>query len=320
MSRSRLSRWVATARQDPALVPRVVARKIRCGSGLGDGPPRTRRIGSVLFECDPALGEMARAMYCGLYEIRVIDAMRRLLEPGGVFVDVGANIGYHSAVAADVVGPSGTVYALEPVASHFDRLSRMARANPRHRIVTERAAAGEQAGEATIAIAGASNAGWNTLVPGHMPPERTERTERVPVVTLDAFLERHGAHSVSLIKIDVEGFELPVLRGLCGFLADAPEPPPILCEIAPRAYPLLGSSLEELEAEVCAAGYRAFDLRWPRRRVALADLVKIRDVLLMPAPRRAPARRAAVRSPAPATLGRTAPPRPGSGEGGGGTA
>ena len=282
MSRRRLSRWLAIARDDPSLVPRLVVRKIRCGSGLRQGRSRIRRLGAVHFEFDPAHGEMARAMYCGLYEIRVIDAMRRLLEPGGVFVDVGANVGYHSAVAASLVGTSGAVYGLEPVAAHFERLERLACMNAQHRFILERAAAGERAGEATISVAGMSNSGWNTLVPGHMPLDRTERTERVPVVRLDAFLERHGVRSVSLVKIDVEGFELPVLRGLRGFLTITSQPPPIICEVAPRAYPLLGSSLRELEDELSSIGYSARYLRRPRRRVALTDLRGIRDVLLVP--------------------------------------
>lgn len=279
---SRLRRWVRIALEDPALVPRIVARKILCGRGLDDEPVR-RRVGSVWFEFDPELGEMARAMYCGLYEIRVIDAMKRFLPPGGIFLDVGANVGYHSAVAADLVGPRGVVYSIEPVGIYFEKIVRLAQMNPDHAIIPERAAAGDRPGMATISIAGRSNAGWNTLVSGHMPDERRTATERVPVTTLDAFLDREGVTSVSLIKIDVEGFELPVLRGLRGFLSATEERPPILCEIAPRAYPLLNTSLGALESRMERWGYRAYDLRWRCRPVDLTQLEKIRDVLFLQA-------------------------------------
>lgn len=285
MSR-KLTRWLRIAGRDPALVPRIVLRKVRCGPGLGAGAPRRRRLGSVLFEFDPALGEMARAMYCGLYEIRVIDALRRLLGPGGVFVDVGAHIGYHSAIAADIVGTTGAVYSFEPVRVHFERLERMARMNPAHDIVPVRAAAADRNGDATISIAGSSNAGWNTLVPGHMPPAREERTERVRLIRLDEFLQERGVRTVTLIKIDVEGFELPVLNGLRSFLATTPEPPPIVCEIAPRAYPLLATSLADLEGAMTAVGYRSFSLRWPRRPLDLTGLRTIEDVLFLPVGRR----------------------------------
>jgi FkbM family methyltransferase len=277
---NRLRRWIRIALEDPALVPRIVARKTLCGRGLGDEPVR-RRIGDVWFEFDPELGEMARAMYCGLYEIRVIDAMKRLLPRGGTFLDVGANVGYHSAVAADLVGPRGVVYSIEPVGIYFDRLVRLARMNPDYTIIPERAAAGDGPGTATISIAGRSNAGWNTLVPGHMPDERRTATERVPVTTLDAFLDREGVTSVSLIKIDVEGFELPVLRGLRRFLSATDERPPILCEIAPRAYPLLKTSLDALESRMERWGYRAYDVRRRRRPVDLTQLQKFRDVLFL---------------------------------------
>jgi hypothetical protein len=78
-------------------------------------------VGKVRFHFDMGLDARVGEMYRGTHSMEVVHALRHLLEPGDIFVDVGANIGYLSAVAADRVGPSGRVVAFEPVpiyASH----------------------------------------------------------------------------------------------------------------------------------------------------------------------------------------------------------
>ncbi len=66
-----------------------------------------KSIDGVFFECDFELDPTGIQMYLGLYEPWTVAAMRRFLAKGDTFIDVGANIGYLSAVGASLVGPTG---------------------------------------------------------------------------------------------------------------------------------------------------------------------------------------------------------------------
>src|SRR5579863_8204669 len=104
--------WGATATKAasllakrPGLFCRVMLGKINSARRMPPLPAQ-RRIGGVLFEYDQAHYRGTAPMYFGSYAPLVVAAMKRHLQPGDVFLDVGANIGYLSAVAADLVGPA----------------------------------------------------------------------------------------------------------------------------------------------------------------------------------------------------------------------
>ena len=77
--------------------------------------PVTKTIEGVRFEFDFALDPNVKHMYCGYYEYPIVRAIRRLLGRGDTFIDVGANIGYMTAIAMGRVGEQGRVYSFEPV-------------------------------------------------------------------------------------------------------------------------------------------------------------------------------------------------------------
>jgi hypothetical protein len=111
--------------RNPALFCRLMLAKLNTARPMPPLPAR-KPIGQVTFELDLSDYRGTAPMYFGSYALLVVEAMRRFLRPGGVFLDVGANIGYLSAVAADLVGPRGEVHAFEPVPAYFDRLRRLA--------------------------------------------------------------------------------------------------------------------------------------------------------------------------------------------------
>lgn len=218
----------------------------------------SRALGGVTFTFDFTLPHHIDLMYLGLYEPELIAVLRRYLAPGGVCVDVGASIGYVTAVAADLVGPAGQVHAFEPVPQYFANLARLRDDNPAYTIVANRCAAGAQPGRRDIDVTSLSNIGWNTMVPGFM--DRAVRREALPVevVRLDDYLLARDLRRVDLIKIDTEGFEYHVLRGLEGFVRRVyPDLPPVYVEVAPQAYPLLGITLDDLRVLLAEYGYRA---------------------------------------------------------------
>lgn len=219
----------------------------------------TKSIDGVRFECDFELDLTGLRMYVGLYEPWTVAAMRRFLAKGDTFIDVGANIGYLSAVGASLAGPNGCVHSFEPVPEYFQRLKSLAETNPRYAIIPNRVAVGDREGTSTIRTSKTS-IGANTIVPGLNVDEDIERRLDVSVVRLDAYIESARLERISLIKIDTEGFEFPVLRGLGRYLEGTTNRPAIIVEVEPMAYPLLGHALADLRAFIDRYGYRAYRL------------------------------------------------------------
>lgn len=239
--------------------------------------PVMRRINGVLFECD---GDRDAPLYYGSYAPLVTHAMARFLKPGDVFLDVGANAGYISAIAAGFVEPRGQVHAFEPVPEHFARLQRLAELNPAYAIFANACAATDTDAPRMMHIA--RQAGQSTLINSYQRPEQIVRCETIRAVRLDSYIQQAAIERVSLFKIDVEGYELPVLKGLERYFRRTGHRPPIICEIAPRAYPLLGATLFELAEYMASLGYLARDLANGTSRVDVRALNCVDDVLFLP--------------------------------------
>ncbi len=240
----------------------------------------TKRIGGVAFEVDLELDSTGFQIYYERYASAIVHALRELLRHGDTVFDVGANIGYLSAVAADAVGPTGQVHCFEPIPNNFRKLRRLAQINPGYHIVVNQVAVGEQKGNVKIQMS-LTNIDSHTMVPHLGDADDMWATLEVPMITLDTYLRQVALSRPALIKIDVEGFEFPVLRGLRGFL-DMGHRPAIIAEVFPPAYPLLGHTLADFDQFMRRYGYRAF---WPNAigeaEIDVTALPEVRDVVFL---------------------------------------
>ena len=277
--RETASRAATLLAKRPGLFGRVVLAKINTVRRLPPLPVQ-RQINGVVFEYELNNYHGTAPMYYGSYALLVIEVMKRLLHPGDVFLDVGANIGYLSAVAAGLVGKSGEVHCFEPVPAYFYRLQRLAELNPEYEIVSNARAAGETAGTCRIYIT--REPGQNTMVPSYKSEEEVTFSLEVPVLRLDSYIERHNVSKIKLIKIDAEGYEFPILKGLRRQFEQKSFRPAIICEIAPRAYSLMNTSLNELSQYMAQFGYAARDLIDAETRVDLQAIEHVTDVLFLP--------------------------------------
>lgn len=272
------SRATTLLAKNPALFCRVMLAKLNTARRMPPLPAR-KRIANVVFEFDLDCYRGTAPMYFGSYALPLVETMKRYLRPGDVFFDVGANIGYLSAIAAGLVGPSGQVHCFEPVPDYFDRVQKLAELNPDYAFRANFCAAGEQPGKCKIYVT--REPGQSTLVPAYKTDPEIISTLEVPVIRLDKYVEERGIERVALIKIDAEGFELPILRGLQGFFERSAQRPAILCEIAPGAYPLMGRKVSELASYMAEYGYRAHDLIDGTTPVNLEAIHHVDDVLFL---------------------------------------
>jgi FkbM family methyltransferase len=144
-----------------------------------------------------------------LYEQEKSRALRQVLRPGMTFIDVGGNLGQFSLLAARLVGPRGHVISVEPAPANAQMLRHSAQANGYHHLHVVQCALGDAPGKATLHLADAC--GMHSLCTD--APGRDHGAVEVEVCTLDELVRRHQLPRVDAIKIDVEGFEMPVLRG-----------------------------------------------------------------------------------------------------------
>jgi FkbM family methyltransferase len=167
------------------------------------------------------------------YEPALVDYLIAHLRPGDVCIDVGANIGFLSVVAAKLVAPGGRVVAFEPHPDARAALGRLLERNGVTAIVdVERSAPTNVVGSGPLYLTDDNI--LSTLDPGQSPLRADfvfDRSVDVELTTLDAWLAGRPeiAPRISLIKIDVEGVEDRVLAGMESLLGRAPRAR-VICE------------------------------------------------------------------------------------------
>jgi FkbM family methyltransferase len=180
------------------------------------------------------------------YEAEAIGAICRLTRAGCTAVDVGANIGLYTLVMGKCVGKAGKVHAFEPATCSFETLVEHVRLNGLGDVIETHHLFHEDGLQGTNRIGGSRYDG-----PGTVCVERR-------AVRLDDFFGSRDRRP-DLIKIDVEGYELHVLRGAQETLKE--HPCTILCEMHPPLLAELGLGWAEVSQFMREVGYRMLDLR-----------------------------------------------------------
>lgn len=173
----------------------------------------------------------------GIWEPYETALLLASLRPGDVCVDVGANIGYFSVIAAHAVGPAGAVFAFEPGEANFALLRDNLALNAcRDTVRAVQAALALEAGEGSLFLS-EDNAG------DHQVFAAAAGRRRVPISLYHGseFLRPRLAR-MDLLKIDVQGAEFAVMAGLLPLLQTLPRLPRIIIELTPLSLRQAGSS------------------------------------------------------------------------------
>jgi len=157
------------------------------------------------------LGEaIQNQIYHATYEPTQTSWLSRFLIPGHRFVDIGANCGYYTALASQLVGEKGRVFSFEPSPAVASVIADMIVTNHISNVELVQAAVGADNGEVEIYLPCNS--------PIHSPSvfysDPTFTPIRVPMVALDKYAPLNDGKPIDFVKIDVEGFEPNVIDGM----------------------------------------------------------------------------------------------------------
>jgi FkbM family methyltransferase len=163
------------------------------------------------------------------------------LEPGMCFIDIGANCGLFTLMASKQVGPSGLVIALEPSPREFSQLCMNIALNDCTNVLPFRFAVGEETETIRFAMNTAGHSGSNAVA--------TDGNGNIDIHCLNfadfPAIHRFIAGRRTVIKIDVEGYEMRVAKGIAGIIADNPVET-VIVEIDESHLNKFGASRNEL--------------------------------------------------------------------------
>lgn len=153
------------------------------------------------------------------FEIDEIDFVNNFLKEGDIFLDIGANVGLFSLYAAKKVGFSGSVIAFEPAYVTHKRLLGNCELNKLSNVRPFKLGLSNENTTLELNISSNGFEAWNTFVKSN--DNKFSSKESVEVNSLDYFLSQNSIDTdkISLIKLDVEGFEINVLKGASALLA-----------------------------------------------------------------------------------------------------
>jgi FkbM family methyltransferase len=192
-----------------------------------------------------------RQMYIGSFEVEETKWAKSLLHRGMTFVDVGANVGYYTALAAHRVGPKGRVIAFEPNPSAFEILRFWIEANSVSQAECFQMAMNNAPGKLTLYVPPESEHHNNAnLISG----SQGATSVIIPAQTLDSTLETLAVDKVDLLKIDVEGYELHVVEGAERSIREG-RIRAILAEFHPVTLSRAGTSPEALSRWLVERGF-----------------------------------------------------------------
>jgi FkbM family methyltransferase len=205
--------------------------------------------------------------------------LRATVKPGDVFFDVGANIGYYSLFAAELVGPEGGVYAFEPEPGAYESLTRSVENNAMSHVHCVNLALSNK--EGSFEMFRARDTAHSLVEATQKDPEFggavSVRVTRFDTWAAEAKLD---VRRVRALKIDVEGEEPRTVEGMLGTLRKA-DLPPLWIEVrgpkgSKRAPGTMATTYEVLRP----LGYRAYRWNDPApAEVTEADVVKQEDIL-----------------------------------------
>lgn len=235
-------------------------RCVRAGRAIVGKDNRAMvRRGGIRWCLDLSEGIDFSIYLLGAFERSTANTLQKLAKPGDVVFDIGANVGAHTLRLARSVGPAGKVFAFEPADFAFEKLQRNLALNPElqartstHQLFLAAAPAGQAQSEIYASWPLATDSSVHPKHRGRLVTAANASTDTLDHFAADAKIDR-----LNLMKLDVDGQELPVLQG--GLTTLAKFRPILVMEMSPYVHAEQHSSFAALVELLRDAGYSIQD-------------------------------------------------------------
>jgi len=208
---------------------------------------------------------LSQEIYCGHFEWKERQFLNDYLREGEIFVDIGANIGLFTLIASHKVGKNGQVYSFEPCSKTYQRLVKNIDLNEMSNAKCFQIALSDHTGQVEMNMSLDGYDAWNSIVKPTAGDSFTVETVRT--VKWDEFAHEHNLMGrVTMMKIDVEGWESHVLSGgrECFERTDAPV---LQIEFTDEASQSAGTSCQALYHQLEELGYQMFIYNEKSKRI-----------------------------------------------------
>jgi FkbM family methyltransferase len=205
----------------------------------------------------PLRSYIGYALFSKDFEKSEIAFLRRSLKPGNIFLDVGANGGIYTVIAAKQVGSEGHVYAFEPGERELELLRHNIKINNLTNVTVVECAVSDKSGSAKFAVV--KDGALNSLANLNRAEQQIEHWRTVITMSLDDFMKTYSCPRVDFIKIDVEGAERLVLDGSKNLLLSDSKIT-ILFEASDHNEAAFGYSTKQLLFELSQMGFDVYYL------------------------------------------------------------
>jgi len=237
-----VGRWLLRVRPAPlgtALKRLLLVRRVECATAEG------------VFWIDPGSYLGSTLAETGEYEPATLAILKSLLRPGDAFVDVGANEGYFSVVAARRVGPAGRVIAVEPQTRLQPILRRNFALNACPQVEVMAAAISDRPGQAELHLTPDMNNSASGLA---QSTRYRVRTETIPCLTLEEIFRARNLSS-AVVKMDIESWEYEAILGSPELFRSG-RIRALVLELHPELLAARGLRVEDIAELLSACGYR----------------------------------------------------------------
>jgi FkbM family methyltransferase len=187
----------------------------------------------------------------GVYEPGMVQTLEAFLKLGEVFLDVGANEGYFSVIAARLVGSDGRVIAVEPQSRLIPVIRKNAELN-KSNIEIHAGAISDKEGEANLLLTPSINSGASSFT---RPTKYQLASQQVGITTLTNIIKTKNVGEIALMKMDIEGHEYEAILGSPAVFKDGLIRA-IALELHPRALSRHGHSVDEITSFLIRSGYK----------------------------------------------------------------
>ncbi len=179
------------------------------------------------------------------------DFLKKVIKKDDIIIDIGANIGYYVLLEAKLAS-KGKIYAIEPIPKNNDLLKRNIKLNNYKNVFVFKCALGNKQGKGTMNICNKSN--WSSFTKN--PNVKIIKEINVPITTLDRFVEKNLHKPPTLVRMDVEGYEYQIIKGMLKTL-NKNIPLKLLIELHPPWLNLMSrKNMEELIDILKSKGFK----------------------------------------------------------------